>query len=68
MVGGATEVVARVRPLFEVLGRNIVHVGGNGAGQICKSCNQIVVGATIVGVAEAILLARASGDGPGAGT
>ncbi len=64
MVGGEAEVVDRVRPLFAVLGRNIVHVGGSGAGQVCKSCNQIVVGATIVGVAEAILLARASGVDP----
>jgi len=64
MVGGEAPVFERVRPLFEVLGRNIVHVGGNGAGQVCKSCNQIVVGATIAGVAEAILLARAAGVDP----
>ena len=64
MVGGEAAVFARVRPLFEVLGRNIVHVGGSGAGQVCKSCNQIVVGATIAGVAEAILLARAAGVDP----
>jgi 2-hydroxy-3-oxopropionate reductase len=64
MVGGAAEVFDRVRPLFAAMGRNIVHVGGSGAGQVCKSCNQIVVGATIVGVAEAILLARASGVDP----
>ncbi len=64
MVGGDPETFARVRPLFEVLGRNIVHVGPSGAGQVCKSCNQIVVGATIGGVAEAILFARASGVDP----
>lgn len=64
MVGGEPEIFARVRPLFEVMGRNIVHIGPNGAGQVCKSCNQIVVGATIAGVAEAILLARASGVDP----
>jgi 2-hydroxy-3-oxopropionate reductase len=64
MVGGAVPVFDRVRPLLEVLGRNIVHVGTNGAGQVCKSCNQIVVGATIAGVAEAILLARAAGVDP----
>jgi len=64
MVGGAAQVFDRVRPLLEVLGRNIVHVGTNGAGQVCKSCNQIVVGATIAGVAEAILLARAAGVDP----
>lgn len=64
MVGGAPDVFARVRPLFEVMGSNIVHVGENGAGQVCKSCNQIVVGATIAGVAEAVLLAQASGVDP----
>ena len=64
MVGGDAEIFERVRPLFEVMGRNIVHVGPSGAGQVCKSCNQIVVGATIAGVAEAILFARASGVDP----
>jgi 2-hydroxy-3-oxopropionate reductase len=64
MVGGNAEAFERVRPLFEVMGKNIVHVGGNGAGQVCKSCNQIVVGATIAGVAEAMLLARASDVDP----
>jgi 3-hydroxyisobutyrate dehydrogenase-like beta-hydroxyacid dehydrogenase len=46
------------------MGKNIVHVGGNGAGQICKSCNQVVIGHTIAGVGEAMLLARASGVDP----
>ncbi len=64
MVGGHAEAFERVRPLFEVMGKNIVHVGGNGAGQVCKSCNQIVVGATIAGVAEAMLLARAADVDP----
>lgn len=64
MVGGSAEAFERVRPLFEVMGKNIVHVGDRGAGQVCKSCNQIVVGATIAGVAEAMLLARAAGVDP----
>lgn len=64
MVGGEPAVFERVLPLFQVLGRNIVHVGDQGAGQVCKACNQVVVGATIAGVAEAILLARASGVDP----
>jgi 2-hydroxy-3-oxopropionate reductase len=61
MVGGPAEAFARVRPLFEVLGEQIVHVGEHGAGQVCKACNQVVVGQTIAGVAEALLLAEASG-------
>ncbi len=64
MVGGEPAAFARVQPLFEAMGGNVVHVGPNGAGQVCKSCNQIVVGATIAGVAEAVLLAQASGVDP----
>jgi len=64
MVGGEGVVFERVLPLFQVLGKNIVHVGEAGSGQVCKACNQVVVGATIAGVAEAILLTRASGVDP----
>jgi 2-hydroxy-3-oxopropionate reductase len=64
MVGGERAVFERVLPLFQALGTNIVHVGEAGAGQVCKACNQVVVGATIAGVAEAMLLARASGVDP----
>lgn len=61
MVGGSESAFERVLPLFEVLGRNIVHVGRSGAGQVCKACNQIVVAQTIAAVGEALLLAEASG-------
>jgi 2-hydroxy-3-oxopropionate reductase len=64
MVGGPEAAVQRARPLFDLLGTNVVHVGGIGAGQVCKSCNQVVVGHTIAGVGEAMLLARASGVDP----
>lgn len=64
MVGGEAEVFARVKPLFEILGRNIVHVGDHGAGQVVKACNQIVISLTLEGVAEAILLARKNGVDP----
>ncbi len=64
MVGGEAEIFARVQPLFEVLGKNIVHVGGHGAGQVVKACNQIVVSLTMEGVAEAILLAKNNGVDP----
>jgi 2-hydroxy-3-oxopropionate reductase len=43
------------------MGANIVHIGGNGAGQVCKACNQTVVAQTIAGIGEALLLAEASG-------
>jgi 2-hydroxy-3-oxopropionate reductase len=61
MVGGPEQTFTRIEPLLQVLGRNIVHVGGHGAGQVCKACNQIVVGQTIAGVGEALLFAEASG-------
>ena len=64
MVGGAEEAFARAKPLFEVLGSTVVLVGGSGAGQVCKACNQLVVGATIEAVAEALSLAERSGVDP----
>jgi len=61
MVGGKPDVFERVRPLFEAMGKNIVLVGDNGAGQVAKACNQIVVALTIEAVAEALTFARKSG-------
>jgi 2-hydroxy-3-oxopropionate reductase len=61
MVGGSDEAFARAEPLLRKLGKNIVHVGPDGAGQVTKACNQIVVGVTIEAVAEALALAAASG-------
>ena len=61
MVGGTADTLARVRPLLDVLGRTIVHVGGNGAGQVAKMCNQMVMVAAIQASAEAFQLAAASG-------
>jgi 2-hydroxy-3-oxopropionate reductase len=64
MVGGKADVFERVKPLFDVLGKHIVHVGDHGAGQVVKACNQIVVSLTLEGVAEAILLARSNDVDP----
>ncbi len=64
MVGGSDAAFARAKPIFDVLGKNIVHVGELGAGQVTKACNQIVVGVTIEAVAEALALAVASGVDP----
>jgi len=60
MAGGSDAAFARALPLLQVLGANIVHIGGPGAGQVCKACNQIVVAATMAGIGEALLLATAS--------
>lgn len=65
MVGGKTEVLERVRPLLELLGKTIVHAGGNGAGQVTKACNQMILVSVIEAIAEAMLLAQASGADPG---
>ena len=64
MVGGKAEIFERVRPLFEVMGHNIVHVGDHGAGQVTKACNQIVVAQNINAVAEALVLAAGAGVDP----
>jgi 2-hydroxy-3-oxopropionate reductase len=61
MIGGSDEAFARAEPVLRKLGKNIVHVGPAGAGQVTKACNQIVVGVTIEAVAEALALAAASG-------
>jgi 2-hydroxy-3-oxopropionate reductase len=64
MVGGPRETFERVLPVFQVLGKNIVHIGENGAGQVTKACNQIVVAVTIQAVSEALVLAAKSGVDP----
>ena len=61
MVGGAASVLEKVRPLLDCLGRRIVHVGPNGAGQVAKACNQMIMVAAIQAVAEAMRLAGAAG-------
>jgi 2-hydroxy-3-oxopropionate reductase len=58
MVGGEAEVFERVRPLFDVMGKNITLVGGNGDGQTCKVANQIIVALTIEAIGEALVLAE----------
>ncbi|HEV2281396.1 MAG TPA: NAD(P)-dependent oxidoreductase [bacterium] len=64
MVGGRPEVFERVLPVFQQMGKNIVHIGGHGAGQVTKACNQLVLSLTILGAAEAIHLARKAGVDP----
>ena len=64
MVGGKEEIFQRVLPIFEVLGKNIVHTGEHGAGQVTKACNQIVIAQTLVAISEAFILAKVSGVDP----
>ena len=61
MVGGRREVLERVRPLFDLLGKTIVHIGDHGAGQVAKACNQIIMVSVLEAAAEALHLANAAG-------
>jgi 2-hydroxy-3-oxopropionate reductase len=64
MAGGSDEDFARAQPLFEALGKTIVHVGPVGAGQVVKACNQVVVALTIEAVSEALVLGSKAGVDP----
>jgi 2-hydroxy-3-oxopropionate reductase len=64
MIGGKALAVERAMPIFQVLGKNIVHVGDAGAGQVTKAANQMVVGTTIAIVSEALVLAAKAGVDP----
>jgi 2-hydroxy-3-oxopropionate reductase len=66
MVGGEAAALDEVRPILGAMGNpeRIVHLGGPGAGQICKACNQLVIGGTLAAVGEAFALARKAGVDP----
>jgi len=64
MVGGPPDVFEQVNPYFQLMGKNIVYVGGHGDGQTCKVANQIVVALTIEAVGEALLFASKAGADP----
>lgn len=64
LVGGDAAVVERARPLLDILGAQVTHIGGPGAGQVAKAANQILVGGTIALVAEALLVVQSMGVDP----
>ena len=64
MVGGPDASFERVKPLFELMGKNITLVGGNGDGQTCKVANQIIVALNIAAVGEALVFASKAGADP----
>ena len=64
MVGGSDATFAKVKPVFELMGKNITLVGANGAGQITKVANQIIVALNIEAVAEALVFASKAGADP----
>jgi 2-hydroxy-3-oxopropionate reductase len=66
MTGGDADAFAAVKPILDAIGnpQKVIRIGESGAGQICKVCNQMVIGGTLVAVAEAFALARKSGVDP----
>jgi 2-hydroxy-3-oxopropionate reductase len=64
MVGATETVFQRVRPILELLGKSVTLIGSNGAGQVCKIANQIIVALTVEAVGEALLFASKSGVDP----
>jgi 2-hydroxy-3-oxopropionate reductase len=64
MVGGTEAAFGRVKPIFELMGKNITRIGPNGDGQTCKVANQIIVALNIEAVAEALLFASKAGANP----
>jgi len=64
MVGGKAEVFAKVLPVLQKMGKNITHIGSQGAGQVAKAANQIIVALTIEAVCEALIFAQKAGADP----
>jgi len=64
MIGGEAEIVGRCMPVLEAIGKAFTHVGANGAGQACKSCNQLLIVGTLMAMSEALALAKKSGIDP----
>jgi len=64
MIGGDAGVVARCMPVFRAIGKTFTHVGASGAGQACKSCNQMLIVGTLMAMSEALALAKKMGIDP----
>ena len=64
MVGASEQDFEKLKPIFELMGKNITHVGDVGAGQVCKVANQVIVALNIEAVSEALLLASKAGVDP----
>jgi 3-hydroxyisobutyrate dehydrogenase len=64
MVGGTDEAFEKSRPLLEIMGRNIVHAGAAGNGQVAKVCNNMILGITMIGISEAFTLGEKLGLDP----
>ena len=56
MVGGTAEGFAAAKPVLDIMGQNIFHAGGSGNGQVAKICNNMLLGISMIGTAEAFML------------
>lgn len=64
MVGGSEDALTKIRPILEVIGKTITHIGGPGTGQIAKAANQIMVASQMVAMAELLIFAKKAGADP----
>jgi L-serine 3-dehydrogenase (NAD+) len=64
MIGGQAETLDKARPILTAMGKNLFHAGGDGAGQIAKICNNLVLAVQMIGTAEAMALGAANGLDP----
>lgn len=64
MIGGEAQVLERCMPVLRAVGKTFTHIGESGAGQLCKSCNQLAILGTMMAVFEALVLAKKSGVDP----
>lgn len=64
MVGGEDAIFNQCLPIFNVLGSRVTHVGGNGAGQVTKSCNQVLAASTMAALGEALVMGTKAGVDP----
>lgn len=64
MIGGREDVLSRAHPVFECMGKKIIHAGGHGSGQLAKICNNLMAGILMAGTAEALALGAKNGLSP----
>jgi 2-hydroxy-3-oxopropionate reductase len=64
MVGGDAAAFGAARPVLETVGRTLTHLGPSGAGQVCKSANQLIIATTVLAISEALALGRRAGLDP----
>ena len=61
MIGGNADAFSAARPVLEAVGKTLTHLGPSGAGQVCKSANQLIIAATVLAISEALALGRKAG-------